>query len=102
MPAPHAAVVLRRPLPVEVLDADGAPVGVDGRGMVSAPLAQLSSGGAAPVSVEGWAGPWVLDERWWDPVAHRRRARFQVVLADGSAHLLAIEAGTWWLEATYD
>jgi len=102
VPAPHAAVVLRRPLPVEVLDADGAPVGVDGRGMVSAPLAQLSSGGAAPVSVEGWAGPWVLDERWWDPVAHRRRARFQVVLADGSAHLLAIEAGTWWLEATYD
>lgn len=102
VPPPHAAVVFRRPVPVEVLDADGTPVGVDGRGMVSAPPARLSSGGAGSVVVEGWAGPWVLDERWWDPVAHRRRARFQVLLADGSAHLLAVEAGTWWLEATYD
>jgi len=77
-------------------------VGVDGRGTVSAHPSRVVVGGGTSVAVRGWAGPWVVDERWWDPVAHRRRARFQVVLADGSAHLLAVEAGTWWLEATYD
>ena len=51
---------------------------------------------------EGWAGPWPVDERWWDPPAHRRRARFQVVDDDGEAHLLAVEGGRWWVEATYD
>jgi protein ImuB len=52
--------------------------------------------------VVGWAGPWLLDERWWDPPVRRRRARFQVVTADGRAHLLVVEDGQWWLEATYD
>jgi hypothetical protein len=52
-----------------------------------------------------------VEERWWDPIGHRRRARLQVVLASGdapshpsagAAHLLTLEAGSWWLEATYD
>ena len=29
-------------------------------------------------------------------------ARMQAVMADGSAHLLAVEGGRWWVEATYD
>ena len=33
---------------------------------------------------------------------HRRRARFQVLDATGTAHLLSVEAGRWWREATYD
>ena len=49
-----------------------------------------------------WGGETLVDERWWDPTRHRRRARFQVLLGDGGAHLLAIESGEWWLEATYD
>ena len=43
-----------------------------------------------------------MEDRWWDPADRRRRARFQVVDAAGTAHLLAVEAGRWWLEATYD
>jgi protein ImuB len=50
----------------------------------------------------GWAGPWPADERWWDPAAARRRARLQVLLDDGTAHLLVLEHGRWHLEATYD
>jgi protein ImuB len=50
----------------------------------------------------GWSGPWPADERWWDPAAARRRARLQVLLDDGTAHLLVIEQGRWRLEATYD
>jgi protein ImuB len=52
--------------------------------------------------VAAWAGPWPIDERWWDPLAHRRRARFQVVLEQGSALLLMLEKGEWCVEAFYD
>jgi protein ImuB len=53
-------------------------------------------------AVVDWAGPWPCDERWWDPEGRRRRVRFQVVLDDGTAHLLVLEAGRWSVEATYD
>jgi protein ImuB len=43
-----------------------------------------------------------LEERWWDPSARRRQARFQVVSADGSALLLALEQGAWHLVARYE
>ena len=53
-------------------------------------------------AVHAWAGPWPCDENWWDAERHRRRARVQVVLVDGTAHLLTLEAGRWSVEATYD
>jgi protein ImuB len=43
-----------------------------------------------------------LDQRWWDPEAHRRQARFQVLTTEGVAHLLSLEGGRWWDEAVYD
>jgi protein ImuB len=49
-----------------------------------------------------WCGPWPVDERWWDRGARRRQARIQVTTATGEAHLLAVEAGRWSVEATYD
>ncbi len=111
LPAPAPSTVHPEPFPVEVVDATGEPVQVSGRGLVSAAPAHVSSrsgsGGAGPNRAKGhdvvaWAGPWLADERWWDPPAHRRRARFQVATADGRAHLLAVEGGCWWVEATYD
>jgi len=106
LPAPAPSTVYPEPLAVEVLDGAGTLVQVSGRGLVSAPPSRLSPAGSAGRSagheVVAWAGPWLVDERWWDPPAHRRRARFQVVTADGRAHLLAVEGGRWWVEATYD
>jgi len=102
VPAPAPATVLVDPEPVEVVDADGRPVGVNGRVEVSAAPTRLSRPGRPPVAIAAWTGPWPVDERWWDPARHRRRARFQVVDATGIAHLLSVEAGRWWLEATYD
>jgi protein ImuB len=87
---------------VEVLDLDGAAVGVDGRGLPTGKPARLKVGNAEWVDVEAWAGPWPVEERWWDPVAACRRARLQVVDAEGVARLLALEAGRWWLLAVYD
>jgi protein ImuB len=97
VPPPAPATVHVPPLPTEVVDAAGAPVAVTGRGLLAAPPARLA--GAA---ITAWAGPWLADERWWDPPAHRRRARFQMVTTDGVAHLVALENGRWWVEATYD
>jgi protein ImuB len=52
--------------------------------------------------VVAWAGPWPVDERWWDPTDHRRLARFQVVTEDGTARLLILDGGRWFVDAVYD
>jgi len=85
-----------------VVDANNEPVTVSGRGTASADPAKLSIDGGLWTDVVAWAGPWPVDERWWDANAHRRRARWQVLTADGTAHLLAVEGGRWSVEATYD
>ena len=102
LPAPSPALVHPAPPPVAVLDAGGQPVGVSGRGLISAEPASIAVDGGPPEPVTAWCGPWPTDERWWDPDARRRRARIQVVTRAGEAHLLALEAGRWRLEATYD
>ena len=101
VPPPLPAVVFAPPLPAEVVNASGVPVGVTGRGAVTAAPVRVSVDGGRWADVAGWAGPWPADERWWDAAAHRRRARFQVV-AGGVAWLLALEGGRWWAEASYD
>ena len=103
VPSPAPAVVYGEHLAVELISAAGDPVAVTGRGQVSAPPARmrrLPSGRFA--EVVAWAGPWPVDERWWDLNSHRRHARMQLLLEDGTAHLLVIEGGNWALEATYD
>jgi protein ImuB len=102
VPAPAPAVVHPEPLAAEVVDATGAEVVVGGRGLASAPPARLRVAGGDWTAITAWAGPWPVDERWWDPGVHRRLARLQVVTADGAAHLLKRSGGAWWVEATYD
>ncbi|WP_239097198.1 DNA polymerase Y family protein [Asanoa ferruginea] len=102
MPAPAPALVLPAPLAATVRDAAGEPVGVSARLLVTAAPARLTIGTGQPVEIVGWTGPWPVDERWWAPAEARRRARFQVALADGSAFLLSLAAGQWSVEAIYD
>ncbi|MFG1748042.1 DNA polymerase Y family protein [Micromonospora chalcea] len=102
IPPPSPAVVLPAPLAADVRDAAGDPVVVSARLAVSAAPARLTVGDGRPAEITGWAGPWPVDERWWAPAEARRRARFQVCLADGAALLLAVEGGQWLVEAIYD
>ena len=117
LPGLAPATVHCSPLPAEVLDRAGRPVGVAGRGTISAPPVSVAfrpatsghggpaapGGGEAPAStVVAWAGPWPLEERWWDAGRGRRRARLQVCTEGGAAYLLVREKGSWWVEATYD
>jgi protein ImuB len=69
---------------------------------VSAAPAVLIRNGQ-PHRITAWAGPWPVDERWWETRA-RRSARFQVVIegSDGPrAHLVEVTAGAWWSTADY-
>ena len=111
LPGPSPAAVHFEPVAIDVVDAAGAPVGVDGRGGLSAPPDRLivsrppagSRLAAAPGErVVAWAGPWPVDERWWDPLRRRRRVRLQVVTADGTAFLVVLTDGRWTVAATYD
>jgi protein ImuB len=100
--APSPATVAADPVAVDVVDSDGAPVRVSGRGFVSSPPARLTIGNRPPSEVVAWAGPWPVEERWWDGDGRRRQARFQLVTDDGVARLLTVERGRWWLTAVYD
>jgi len=111
LPSPSPATVFADPQAIDVLDADGEQVTVSGRGFVSgAPasfrlLAGDESSGWRPGRlrpITGWAGPWPIEERWWEPTRHRRQARFQVVTDDGCGYLVVAEERRWWVNAIYD
>jgi protein ImuB len=108
-------LVLPQPLPAVVLDATGAIVGVSARleltgspasllvGTTTTPITTTRTVAAtAATEIIGWAGPWPVDERWWAAGEARRRARFQIGLADGRALLLSLTTGHWSVEAIYD
>jgi protein ImuB len=53
-------------------------------------------------AIIGWAGPWPVEERWWEPTRHRRQARFQMLTDDGCGYLVVAEHRRWWIDAIYD
>jgi protein ImuB len=101
IPEPSPAIVHPEPVLAEVRDAAGAPVTVNGRGVLSEGPSWLRVSGAWE-RIVAWAGPWPVDERWWDPKARQRLARLQVTSQDDIAYLLKLSEGRWWVEAIYD
>jgi protein ImuB len=131
LPPPSPATVLASAVPIDFLDADGRQVEVSGRATLSAHPAALRvlsgdetsgwipgampgagdhdepSGGSrrtAPGDVQvvtAWAGPWPIEERWWDPTRARRLAGFQVTVEAGAAYVVVAERRRWWITAIY-
>jgi len=99
IPPPAPAVVHPDPVRAELADTRGEPVRVSSRGLLTLAPDRLSVEGGPWEPVSDWAGPWPADERWWSR-SRRRAARLQAVTAR-SAHLLLVERGRWWVEATY-
>ncbi|MDT5351465.1 MAG: protein ImuB [Mycobacterium sp.] len=100
LPGPSPAVLLDDP--VELLDAQGSSVRVTSRGMFSADPARLIARGRED-RLHWWAGPWPVDERWWDLDQGRgRTARAQVLLESECALLLCYRQRRWYLEGIYE
>jgi protein ImuB len=95
------AVLTGRPR-VVLHDPAGRDVAVDDRDAISGPPAAFVAPGRSATRVESWAGPWPLEERWWDAASAVRIHRMQVTCADGTAWLLAHDEHGWWAEARYD
>jgi protein ImuB len=103
--------------PVELFDAGGNPVRVTGRGLFSADPSRLVAPGYNDSRLAWWAGPWPVDERWWDPELPKsgRTARAQVLLdgrdersreeqtiKPGRALLLCYRLRRWYVEGIYE
>jgi len=106
LPSPAPSVLIEPPRPVRLLDAAGRSVLVTERGQVPAPPAQLQQPGETTTArpITAWAGPWPVDERWWDPASARQLVRMQLVDAVGHAYLVCydVPARQWLLEGVYD
>ena len=101
LPAPSPTMVATEEVRAEVVDADGEPIGVSGRGLVSDAPARLSINGGRWQQIVAWAGPWLVDERWWDSERRQRCARFQIVTADQRAWLVVLAQSQWHVEGAY-
>ncbi|WP_133800381.1 DNA polymerase Y family protein [Kribbella caucasensis] len=108
-PTPVPTTVYPVPFPARVLAADGRPVSVSARSVLSGEPAGFRLDPAPQVadsnklhSIIAWAGPWPVEERWWDEDTTNRLARFQFVTADGRAWLFVVRSNHWQLEAAYD
>ena len=107
LPEPSPTVLLDDP--VDLLDAEGNPVRVTSRGLFSAAPTHLDGSSSGTAVSKGelswWAGPWPVDERWWDAeqLTSGRTARAQVLLdGGGPAMLLCYRQRRWYLEGVYE
>lgn len=109
LPDPLPAEVFTPPRPISVTAADGTPVTVDARGLLSAPPAAVDS-----CAVRSWAGPWPVRDRRGDPAGALRGERLQLVDEQDRAWLVlhvddrrggvgagAASDGCWLAEGRY-
>lgn len=101
LPEPAPASIVPGNPEIRLEDARGAQVTVTDRGVFDAPPALLRWGSRS-WAVQAWAGPWPVDERWWDPPAARTAARAQVLLEESRALLVIFSANRWSVEGIYE
>lgn len=104
LPAPSPATVFTEQVEITVVDSRGRPIAVTERSQLTSPPRRIEMTGRSARQVIGWAGPWPVDERWWDPCGDGVRARVQVVVGQGDALLLQFRAHTqprWIVEGEY-
>jgi protein ImuB len=105
LPSPAPSVIIEPPRPVQVLDDSGRSVLVTDRGTIPAPPARFVVEPNSPAAaITAWAGPWPVDERWWDASSRQHLARLQLVDAVGRAYLVCftVSEQRWYLEGIYD
>jgi protein ImuB len=104
LPSPSPSVVVDPPRPVQVLDNAGYPVVVTDRGSIPNPPTRFAIEGSPRAAITAWAGPWPVDERWWDAESRQHLVRLQLVDTTGRAYLVCytVAERQWLLEGIYD
>jgi protein ImuB len=106
LPAPSPSTVMATSTSdpvksVAILDQAGLPVELTARGLLTGSPAWLREA-ERHQRVDAWAGPWILDERWWSADRRRTSARVQIVTESGIALLMRLTADGWRVEGVYD
>ena len=103
IPSPAPSRVFAEPWATAVVGPAGQPVAVTERGLLTCAPVRFHTGSSPGWQrIDAWAGPWPVDEQWWEPGGQGLFARFQIVGVDGRAWLMRCAAGQWWTEASYD
>ncbi len=124
LPTPSPSVVYPEPVQAQINDQFGKLLSVSARHELSAsPVTVII--GATHYKVNSWAGPWPVEEHWWDIARNRRLVRLQLVCEkiqskktatentatgkvsiDSAAQVLAmlviLEHGEWTVAAIYN
>lgn len=90
---------------IRVLDSHGELVVVDARHAMSGEPVSVHIDGVV-YDVTAWAGPWPVEERWWDPRRARRVVRLQLVIREHRsvavrAMIAVLERRVWRVAAWY-
>lgn len=101
LPQPAPAAVMSTCPQVTLEDSEGRGVHIGARGRFDADPVVLRWGSRSWV-LNGWAGPWGMDERWWDATSGVRGARLQVLLDESRAVLLIYDGEAWRVEGIYE
>ena len=108
LPTPSPSVVYNEPVQVQINDQYGKLLSVSARHELSAsPVVVII--GTTSYKVISWAGPWPVEERWWDTARGRRLVRLQLVCEkitvedtpQISAMLAILEHSEWTVAAIY-
>ena len=108
LPSPSPALVFdvaANATEVRVLDALGGAVSVDARHAMSGEPTRVCINRDI-YDVVAWAGPWPVEERWWDARRARRAVRLQLLVrlrddTSPQAVVVVLERRVWRLAAWY-
>jgi protein ImuB len=104
VPSPRPVMLCSSPVTVTLCDSSTHNIVVTGRHELSADPQYVCFSDGTSWNVVAWAGPWPVEERWWDPQRWRRHARLQVLASNGKetvAWLLSVESRQWKIMAVY-
>lgn len=101
IPDPAPARMARKPPEADIRCSCGQRLGVGADGDLLCPggCREPSPSRADGQAVQAWAGPWIVEERWWE--AQMRRRAYLQVDTDAGAFLMFIEKGVWHEEGAY-
>jgi protein ImuB len=104
IPSPRPLTLCDPGIMVSLQDALSRPIYVTGRHELSAAPTKVCFPNGATWRVLSWAGPWPIEERWWDPHRCRRHARMQVLAESRGntiAWMLSVESRQWKITGIY-